>query len=61
MPVTLSIGIGLSGNSYNQNAEYARAAIDIALGRGGSQAVIKEKDNLSYYGVRGKRSRRIPE
>lgn len=54
MPVTLSIGIGLSGNSYNQNAEYARAAIDIALGRGGSQAVIKEKDNLSYYGVRGK-------
>lgn len=54
MPITLSIGIGVSGGSYNQNAEYARAAIDIALGRGGSQAVIKENNNVSYYGSRGK-------
>ena len=54
MPITLSIGIGVSGGSYNQNAEYARAAIDIALGRGGSQAVIKENNNVSYYGMRGK-------
>lgn len=54
MPITLSIGIGVSGNCYNQNAEYARAAIDIALGRGGSQAVIKDNNNVSYYGSRGK-------
>ena len=54
MPITLSIGIGLSGTSYNQNAEFARAAIDIALGRGGSQAVIKDNNNVSYYGIRGK-------
>lgn len=54
MPITLSIGIGVSGGSYNQNAEYARAAIDIALGRGGSQAVIKDNNNVSYYGTRGR-------
>lgn len=54
MEITLSIGIGMNGGSYNQNSEYARAAIDIALGRGGSQAVIKDNGTVSYYGIRGK-------
>ena len=48
--VTLSIGIGYGGLSYAQNCEFARNAIDLALGRGGDQAVVKNKDNLSYYG-----------
>ena len=52
--LTVSMGIGLNGGSYQKNAEYARAAIDIALGRGGSQVVIKDNGNVSYYGVRGK-------
>ena len=43
MAVTLSIGIGYNAGTYNQNAEYARAAIDLALGRGGDQVVIKER------------------
>lgn len=51
---TLSIGIGISAEDYNQNLEYAKAAIDVALGRGGSQAVIKEGDEISYYGAYGK-------
>lgn len=50
MNVTLSIGIGAGGNSYLQNYEFARAAIDMALGRGGDQAVVKEREKLSYYG-----------
>ena len=50
MAVTLSIGIGLDGLSYAQNYEFARNAIDLALGRGGDQAVIKSVDNISYYG-----------
>ncbi len=50
MSMTLSIGIGLDGLSYAQNYEFARAAIDIALGRGGDQAVVKTKDSVSYYG-----------
>ncbi len=50
MAVTLSIGIGTDGLSYAQNYEFARNAIDLALGRGGDQAVIKSNDNISYYG-----------
>ncbi len=50
MAVTLSIGIGLDGLSYAQNYEFARNAIDLALGRGGDQAVIKSAENISYYG-----------
>ncbi|MBQ1546813.1 MAG: DHH family phosphoesterase [Lachnospiraceae bacterium] len=52
--VTLSIGIGLGGNTYTQDSEFARAAVNIALGRGGSQAVIKNNQEVSYYGIRGK-------
>ena len=52
--VTLSIGIGTGGSSYTQDAEFARAAINIALGRGGSQAVLKDNMTVSYYGIRGK-------
>ncbi|MBQ3515902.1 MAG: DHH family phosphoesterase, partial [Lachnospiraceae bacterium] len=48
--VTLSIGIGLGGLSYSQNTEFARAAIDLALGRGGDQAVVKIPGNIQYYG-----------
>lgn len=49
-PITLSIGIGLDGLSYSQNSEFARAAIDLALGRGGDQAVVKSPGNVQYYG-----------
>ena len=50
MAITLSIGIGLDGLSYAQNYEFARNAIDLALGRGGDQAVVKNADNVTYYG-----------
>lgn len=50
MSVTISIGIGISDESYTKNYDYARAAIDMALARGGDQVVIKEKDNTSYFG-----------
>lgn len=50
MAITLSIGIGLDGLSYAQNYEFARNAIDLALGRGGDQAVIKTPENVTYYG-----------
>lgn len=50
MAVTASIGIGLDGLSYAQNYEFARNAIDLALGRGGDQAVVKTPGNVTYYG-----------
>ena len=50
MAVTISIGVGLSGLTYAQNYEFARNAIDLALGRGGDQAVMKMPENVIYYG-----------
>ena len=50
MAVTMSIGVGLDGLSYAQNYEFARNAIDLALGRGGDQAVIKTPESITYYG-----------
>ncbi len=50
MAVTLSIGIGMGGESYAQNYDYARTAIDMALGRGGDQAVVKDGSKIQYYG-----------
>lgn len=50
MTVTLSIGIGLNAATYLQNYEYCRIAIEMALGRGGDQVVIKNGDNISYFG-----------
>lgn len=50
MAVTLSIGLGMGGGSYIQNYEYARTAIDMALGRGGDQAVLKDGETITYYG-----------
>lgn len=53
IPATLSIGLGLSADSYAQSYNYARGAIDLALARGGDQAVIKDCSGITYYG--GKR------
>lgn len=50
MAVTLSIGVGASGNGYAQNYEYSRMAIDLALGRGGDQVVVKDGERITYYG-----------
>ena len=51
---TVSMGIGMGASSYSQCSEYARAAIGLALGRGGSQVVIKDNQDVSYYGTRGR-------
>ena len=48
--VTLSMGIGVEAPTLTQGYEYARAAIDLALGRGGDQVVIKNNEKLLYYG-----------
>ena len=52
--ITISIGIGLGSDSYTQKAQYAHMAIDLALARGGCQAVIKNGQRVSYYGTHGK-------
>jgi c-di-AMP phosphodiesterase-like protein len=51
-PVSLSIGIGIGGKTPQQQAEYAQAALDLALGRGGDQAVVKKINKVEYFGGR---------
>ena len=58
MAVTLSIGVGIKGTSYNENYEQARAAIDLALGRGGDQVVVKNGEDIAYFGGKAKQVER---
>lgn len=50
MTLTLSMGIGTGSQDYSKNYDVAKAAMDLALGRGGDQAVIKDGDKILYYG-----------
>ena len=47
---TLSIGLGLNTATYALSYQYARVAIDLALARGGDQAVIKDCNGITYFG-----------
>ena len=53
-PVTISMGIGIDGETINDNFKMAIGALDLSLGRGGDQVVVKTKDNFSFYGGKSK-------
>lgn len=50
MNFTISIGIGARAETYTRAYDSARAAIDLALGRGGDQVVIRDNEGVEYYG-----------
>lgn len=54
LPVTISIGIGSGGKNIKENYYFAKTAMDLALGRGGDQAVIKSGEKLTFYGGKTK-------
>ena len=54
MRMTLSIGVGIGSEIYTGNYEFARLAIDMALGRGGDQAVVKNSETIRYFGGKSK-------
>ena len=49
-PASLSIGVGVGGKNPRETEEYADAALDLALGRGGDQAVVKQNRKIEYFG-----------
>jgi len=57
-PVTLSIGVGRCGSSIEECEAWALQALDMALGRGGDQAVVKSADGYSFFGGVSKSSER---
>ncbi|WP_251862188.1 DHH family phosphoesterase [Clostridium sp. Marseille-Q2269] len=54
MSPTLSIGVGRGAKTPLENYSYAIAAKELALGRGGDQSVVKNKDKLLFYGGKTK-------
>ncbi len=54
LPVTISIGVGRDGESIYENFQLATGALDLALGRGGDQAIVKTKDKFEFYGGKSK-------
>lgn len=54
IPVTLSIGIGVNGNTPAQLEEDAYSCLELALGRGGDQVVIRKKNTFEFYGGKTK-------
>ena len=52
IPVTLSIGVGKSDGDITEGDRHARLAIDMALGRGGDQVVIRDSANFTFFGAK---------
>jgi len=50
---TLSIGVGCDGADFDENFAFANLAIEMALSRGGDQAVIKNRYNFEFFGGKG--------
>ncbi len=51
---TLSVGTGVLAKNLTQLLEYAKGALDVALGRGGDQAVVKRINSVKFYGGKSK-------
>lgn len=50
LELTISIGIGTGGTTPLENSNFATAAMELALGRGGDQVVIKNNDKIKFFG-----------
>lgn len=53
IPVTLSIGVGAVDDDLKENDRISSTALDMALGRGGDQAVVKTDDGYIFFGAKG--------
>ena len=54
LPASISIGLGVDGGSFEEAYEFAALSIEMALSRGGDQAVVKDRFNFSFYGGRNR-------
>ncbi len=55
---TISLGIGKDGASFEEDYQFANLSIEMALSRGGDQAVVKDRFNFSFFGGRTKETER---
>jgi len=54
LPASISIGLGVDAESFAEGYDFAAVAIEMALSRGGDQAVVKDRVNFHFYGGRNK-------
>ena len=54
IPVTLSIGTGIGGETLEDNDKMAALALEMALGRGGDQVVVKSPSSYKFYGAKSR-------
>ncbi|MGO1580556.1 MAG: DHH family phosphoesterase [Peptoniphilaceae bacterium] len=54
IPITLSVGVSSFGLSFKEANKESDTCVDLALGRGGDQAVIKVEDNYEFFGGKSK-------
>ena len=54
LPASISIGMGVDGATFEEGYNFASLSIEMALSRGGDQAVIKDRFNFNFYGGRSK-------
>lgn len=54
LPVTMSIGVGRGGDTIEKTGEFASGAMDMALGRGGDQVAVRDKEGFNFYGGKSK-------
>ena len=54
LPASISIGLGVDGANFDEGYNFAALSIEMALSRGGDQAVIKDRFNFSFYGGRNR-------
>ena len=56
LPASVSIGLGVDGETFEEGYNFAALGIEMALSRGGDQAVIKDRFNFNFYGGSSKES-----
>ena len=54
LSASVSIGMGVDGANFEESYQFAALSIEMALSRGGDQAVIKDRFNFNFYGGRSK-------
>ena len=54
LPASISFGLGVDGATFEESYNFAALSIEMALSRGGDQAVIKDRLNFNFYGGRAK-------
>ena len=56
VPASLSLGIGIDGETFDEAYQFAALSLEMALSRGGDQAVVKDRVNFNFYGGRNRES-----